>query len=82
MFGHVFMKYAKTIDFCKTVTKFCPDVTYKCADDYDFKSEKWFISCSHGNLMFPPEEDFGKVWVYISLNKQTLFPIGTMTLVM
>jgi hypothetical protein len=60
-----FLNYCKAIDFCKVLTrlKSLELIGHNCEEGYNPTSEKWFIECTKGNMLLPPDEEMGKIWL-------------------
>ncbi|PNF41068.1 hypothetical protein B7P43_G06243 [Cryptotermes secundus] len=60
-----FLNYCKALDFCKVLTRVrnLDSVGHKTIEGYNPTSEKWFIECTKGNLLLPPDEEMGNIWL-------------------
>jgi len=59
-----FMRYVKAYDFCKVIVAEGSIPAHKKEDGYEFTNSTWAQRCVRGQFSLPPEEEWGKAWVY------------------
>jgi hypothetical protein len=59
------MDYCKALDFCKVLIRVrdINKIGHRCREGYDPTCKKWYKDCCRGNLVLPPDEEMGCVWL-------------------